>query len=113
MSLILDLARESILEVMQALKRIDKEALLKENPILHEILPVTVNIYHEGTLFSSFTVDNLSLVDAIIVGSKKAAFADKEKLFLTNAFFKDEIEVVLHTGDGDLSHRQKLFTASS
>lgn len=112
MSLILDLARESILEVMQSKNRIDKEALLKENPILHEILPVRVNIYHDDTLFSSCTADNLPLIDAIITCSKKAAFGNKEKLLLINAFFEDEIEVVLHTDDGELSHREKLFTAS-
>lgn len=76
-SVLLQLSRDSIQEVLQAQNSIDKQALLDEHTLLHQAVKITINLYLNDKLRGSYTSkSNLSLATAIIIGAKKAAFED-------------------------------------
>jgi AMMECR1 domain-containing protein len=107
-SVLLQLARDSIQEVFEAQKTIDKDSLLKEHPLLNEKITTTVNIYLEDELRGSYSsVAPLhSLLDDIIINSKKSAFEDKNFSPLTTSeYLNCEIELILNTPDGILSEK--------
>lgn len=78
-SLLLKIVRESIAEVFEAKKIINKEELLHEYPILNEPLACFVHIYIDNELRGSSgkIESSSSLLDAIIYHAKIAAFQDK------------------------------------
>jgi len=43
-SVLLQLARDSIQEVLEASRSIDKQALLRQHPLLNEVISTTLNI---------------------------------------------------------------------
>ena len=49
-SVLLQLARDSIQEVLEAKNSIDKASLLKEHPLLNQNIPTTINIYINSVL---------------------------------------------------------------
>ena len=105
-SVLLQLARDSIQEVFQAEKTIDRNTLLKEHPLLNEKIKVTLNILIDKELKGSYSVqnENASLLSNIIVAAKKAAFEDKSKGILTTSeYLHSEIELILDTPDGKIS----------
>jgi len=103
-SVLLQLARDSITEVYEAQRTIQKESLLKEHPLLSQNIAATVNIYLEKELRGSSTQESLALVDAIIIGSKKAAFEDSGFTPLkTSEYLSCEIELILQTQEGTIS----------
>lgn len=107
-SVLLQLARDSIQEVIEATRTIDKVELLQAHPLLAEPIATTVNIYLANELrgSSSSTTNSLSLLEDIIINSKKSAFEDKNFTPLTTAeYLNCEIELLLNSPDGILSEK--------
>jgi len=107
-SVLLQLARDSIQEVLEAHNSIDKAALLEEHPLLKQNIPTTVNIYIENELRGHWesTQPQHSLLQEIILNAKKAAFEDANFLPLsTSEYFHVEIEIILQTADGIISEK--------
>jgi len=105
-SVLLQLARDSIVEVLEAQISIDRNALLQEHPLLNEKIPTTVNLFINRELKGScsMTNTNSSLLSNIITAAKKAAFEDKESSILTTSeYLHCEVELILKTPDGDIS----------
>ena len=107
-SVLLQLARDSIQEVLEAKRTIDKTALLSAHPLLNEKIATTVNIYLEQELRGSFasTQAEKPLLEDIIYNAKKAAFEDKNFTPLTTSdYISCEIELLLNTPDGQISEK--------
>ncbi|MEA3371548.1 MAG: AMMECR1 domain-containing protein [Campylobacterota bacterium] len=107
-SVLLQLARDSIQEVLEAQSSIDKEPLLKEHPLLQQTVPISVNIYIDNELRGHAESLNpqYSLLQEIIINAKKAAFEDSNYLPLsTSEYLHSEIEVILQTEDGVISEK--------
>lgn len=107
-SVLLQLARDSIQEVLEAKNSIDKTTLLKEHPLLSQNIHTTINIYLEKELrgSSNSQTEPSSLVDEIIINAKKAAFEDSKFLALsTSEYLSCEIEIILQTPDGVISEK--------
>ena len=105
-SVLLQLARDSIEEVLQAERTIDKKQLLEAHPLLQESIGISLNLYIDKELkgtYSTQTQEN-SLLENIIIGAKKAAFEDKSRGVLTTSeYLHSEIELVIKTPDGEMS----------
>jgi len=115
-SVLLQLARDSIAEVLQAQRTINKTALLKEHPLLKEKIPTTVNIYLENDLRGSFSSkDNKkTLLESIIYNAKKSAFEDNNFAPLTTSeYLGCEVELILNTADGIMSEKDPPILESS
>jgi len=107
-SILLQLARDSIEEVLQAQTTIDKASLLKQHPLLNEKIPTTLNLFKEEELKGSYSSKNekLSLINAIILAAKKAAFEDETSSILTTSeYLHCEIELILETPNGLISEK--------
>ena len=78
-SILLQLARDSIQEVLEANRTIDKRALLDEHPLLNEKIATTINIYLDSKLrgSSATQIPSFSLLEDIIRNAKISAFEDK------------------------------------
>ncbi|MFT7004923.1 MAG: AMMECR1 domain-containing protein, partial [Sulfurimonas sp.] len=102
-SVLLQLARDSIQEVFQAQRTIDRTALLNEHPLLNEKIATTVNIYFEKKLRGSFSSTDATrtLLEDIVYNAKKSAFEDTNFTPLTTSeYLSCEIELLLVTPDG-------------
>jgi hypothetical protein len=77
-SLLLQIARDSIAEVLEAQHRIDKDSLFKQYPLLKEPLAAFVSIYLDNELRGSMgtITPSRSLLEEIIHNAKAAAFED-------------------------------------
>ena len=110
-SVLLQLARDSIQEVLEAQKTIDTSALLKEHPLLNENINLAINIFIKNELKSSYIVqNNASLMENIIIGAKKAAFEGGE-VITTSEYLHAEIELILDTPEGEISQRDTAIIA--
>ncbi len=114
-SLLLKLARDSMLEVYQAKRLIDKEHLLKEYPILATPMACKVSIYLEKELFSFFETDaSKPLLENVILAAKKAAFeSDKQHTLSSINYLHAEVELTLFTPDGTISERDEPLVSGS
>jgi len=111
-SVLLQLARQSIEEVLQAQNSINKQNLLSQHPLLKEEIPTTVKIYLGDELRGSFTNNSQtkSLLEEIIINSKKAAFEDSEFTPMsTSEYLFCEIELTLQTADGVISEKDEAI----
>jgi AMMECR1 domain-containing protein len=111
-SVLLQLARDSIQEVLEASRIIDKESLLFQYPLLGEKIATTVNIYLNTELrgSSSTKAPLNSLLEDIVKNAKKAAFEDKNSAPLsTSEYLHCEIELILATEDGEISEKDKAI----
>ncbi|DAB31105.1 MAG TPA: AMMECR1 domain-containing protein [Sulfurimonas sp. UBA12504] len=109
-SILLQLARDSIAEVLEAQRTIDRATLLEEHPLLHVHISSTLNIYLDQKLRGSASSDEScpSLLEGIVKNAKRAAFEDKNfKPLSTSEYLDCEIEIVLDTPDGVISQRDK------
>ena len=108
-SVLLQLARDSIAEVLEAKITIDKQDLLSKHPLLGESIATVVNIYVGDELRGScLNQPENSLLYNIIIGSKKAAFEDRNfSPMTTSEYLHCEIEIVLETREGVMSERDK------
>lgn len=105
-SVLLQLARDSIQEVFEAQRTIDKKTLLDKHPLLHEKIPVTVNIYLDQKLRGSSSSDENSLLENIIKSAKKSSFEDMDFTPLTTSeYLNSEIELLINTPDGAMSEK--------
>lgn len=107
-SILLQLARDSIQEVLEAQRTIDKKTLINEHPLLNEKIATTVNIYVKSELrgTSSSLTDGASLLEEIIKHAKKSAFEDKNFTPLTTSeYLSCEVELLLKTPDGVISEK--------
>ena len=114
-SILLQLARDSIQEVYEATRTIDKTSLLNKHPLLNEKISTTVNIYLLNELRGSYssTQASLSLLEDIIMNAKKSAFEDKNFTpLLTSEYLHCEIELVLNTPDGVISEKDPAIITS-
>lgn len=111
-SLLLQLARDSITEVLQAKNSIDKTSLLQEYPLLSQTIPTIVNIYINNELRGSCQSlsQPSSLIDEIIINAKKAAFEDSNFLAISiSEYLSCEIEIILETPDGIISEKDSAI----
>ncbi|MBA3026183.1 MAG: AMMECR1 domain-containing protein [Sulfurimonas sp.] len=109
-SVLLQLARDSIAEVLEAQRTIDRSALLEEHPLLAEPIFSTVNLYLDKKLRGSSSSDDScpSLLEGIVKNAKKAAFEDKNFTPISTSEYLDcEVEILLDTPDGVISQRDK------
>ena len=107
-SVLLQLARDSIAEVLQAQRTINKSALIEEHPLLNQKIATKVNLYIDNELRgSAYSEDaNLSLIEDIIKNAKVSAFEDKNfSPISTSEYLHCEIELVLNTPDGVISEK--------
>lgn len=114
-SVLLQIARDSIQEVIEAQRTIDKSALLKEHPILNEKIATTVNIYLDSKLRGSSKTETptFSLLEDIIKNAKKSAFEDNNFTPIsTSEYLNCEIELILLTEDGVMSEKDPSILSS-
>lgn len=107
-SVLLQLARDSIQEVLEAQRTIDKATLLSEHPLLNEKIATTVNLYIDDKLRGSYasTSASKSLLDDIVYNAKKSAFEDKNFTPITTSeYLSCEVELLLTTPDGVISEK--------
>ena len=107
-SVLLQLARDSIQEVLEAHNFIDKALLLEEHPLLKQNIPTTINIYIDNELrgHSESLTPKYSLLQEIIINAKRAAFEDANFLPLsTSEYLHAEVEIILQTEDGLISEK--------
>ncbi|HIP14203.1 MAG TPA: AMMECR1 domain-containing protein [Sulfurimonas autotrophica] len=104
-SVLLQLTRDSIQEVLQAKTSIEKQTLLQKHPLLEQKVKVTINISIDDELFHSYhNQGELALIDAVIIGAKKAAF-EKSTPLTTSQYLHCEIELILDTPQGVISQK--------
>lgn len=114
-SILLQLARDSIQEVYEAKRSINKQELLTQHPLLNEKIATTVNIYLNDKLKGSYGSSDATktLIEDIIYNAKKAAFEDKNSQPLTtNEYIHCEVELILNTPDGLMSQRDASLADS-
>ena len=117
-SVLLQLARDSIQEVLEANRTIDKQTLLNQYPLLNEKIATTVNLYIDSKLrgSSKTKTPSFSLLEDIIRNAKISAFEDKNFTPIsTSEYLNCEVELVLSTADGLISEKDPsiLKTTSS
>ena len=115
-SVLLQLARDSILEVFEAKRTIDKEKLQLQHPLLNEKIPTTINLYLNGKLRGSYSSQNadLTLMDNVIIGAKKATFEDENfKPLTTSEYLECEVELLLDSPDGVMSQRDPSILSTT
>jgi AMMECR1 domain-containing protein len=107
-SVLLQLARDSIAEVFEAQRTIDKATLLQEHPLLNQKIQTTINIYIDDELRGSSSSKDTAktLLESIIFNAKKSAFEDARFTPLkTSEYLSCEIELILNTSDGTMSEK--------
>jgi AMMECR1 domain-containing protein len=107
-SVLLNIARESIQEVLQAQESINREELLKTYPILAQVVATEITLYLNGKARGtsrSQTAEH-SLLEDIILNAKRAAFQDSDFIPIsTSEYLHASVELVLFIADGPISHR--------
>ncbi|MCW8837119.1 MAG: AMMECR1 domain-containing protein [Thiovulaceae bacterium] len=107
-SVLLQLARDSIEEVLEAKRKIDKQTLISEYPLLKESVGASIKIFLENKLRgkSHLHNTNISLIESIILNAKKAAFEDMNfSPISTSEYLACEIEIELNTPEGVINER--------
>jgi len=111
-SILLQLARDSIAEVLQAQRTIDKELLLQEHPLLNQKIATHVNLYIDNELRGSAASDTAerTLLEDIICNAKRSAFENTDFTPLsTSEYLHCEVEVTLITADGVMKEKDKAI----
>ena len=114
-SILLQLARDSIAEVLEAQRTIDKKTLLNQHPLLNEIIPTAINLYinHELRGSSSIQDNSETLLESIIRNAKQSAFQDKRfQPISTSEYLNCEVEILLTTPDGIISEKDPSILAT-
>ena len=115
-SVLLQLARDSIQEVLEAKRTIDKKTLLEKYPLLNEKIATTVNLYIDSKLrcSASTEVASLSLLEDIVRNAKISAFQDKNSTPIsTSEYLNCEIELILFTPEGPISEKDPAILKTS
>jgi AMMECR1 domain-containing protein len=108
-SVLIQLARDSIQEVIEATNTIDKTKLTQEHPLLLQNVPTHIKIYLDNELRGSCQLDATnSLINNIIIAAKKAAFEDKAFSPLTTSeYLHCNLEITLDTPEGVISQKDE------
>ena len=111
-SVLLQIARDAIEEVLQMQQKIDKNALFKEYTLLKEPVVTTVKIYLNDELRGMYKdANNNSLLEAIINAARKAAFEDTNFTpLLVSQYLRCEIEIILETDKGEIREKDSPLT---
>jgi len=106
-SVLLQLARDSIAEVLEAQNTINKTALKIEHPLLNEKISATIQLYLDKKIRGIHrSDDSKSLLENIIISAKKAAFENKDySPITTSEYLFCEVEIILTTRDGVMSEK--------
>ena len=106
-SVLLQLARDSIQEVLEAQNTINKDALKTEHPLLKKNIATTIQLYVDNKIRGIHKSDaSKSLLENIIISAKKAAFEDKEySPITTSEYLFCEVEIILNTQEGIMSEK--------
>ncbi len=107
-SVLLQLARDSIAEVLEAQRTINKDELLDKYPLLNEKIPTTINLYIDNELRGSSKIldDSETLFYSIVKNAKRSAFEDENfKPISTSEYLDCEVEILLTTPDGVISEK--------
>ncbi len=115
-SVLLQLARDSIQEVLEAKRSINKTKLFTTHPLLNQKISTTVNLYINQKLRGSCHSKNATktLLDDIVHNAKMSAFQDKNFSPITTSEYLDcEIELLLETPDGVLSEKDASILSTS
>ncbi len=114
-SVLLQLARDSIQEVLQAEVTIKRDALVEQHPLLTQKIATTLNLFIQGELrgTSSTNASDIALIDSIILNAKKAAFQDHNFTPLTTSqYLSCEVEIILNTPDGIINEKDPAILTS-
>lgn len=111
-SVLLQLARDSIAEVIEAKRLINKNAMLSEYPLLGEIIATEINLYLENELRASYKTNEATktLLEDIIYNAKKAAFDSTYAPMTTAEYIDCELEVVLYTQQEELREKDPALS---
>lgn len=114
-SVLIQLARDSIQEVIEAKRTIDRETLLSQHPLLEYSVATTVNLYLDGKLRGSSSSESpqRSLLEDIVYNAKVAAFQSEFGAVSTAEYLACEVEVILHTEDEDMREKDPSILKSS
>jgi len=115
-SVLLNIARESIQEVLQAQESIHRSELLESYPILGEVVATEVTLYLNGKArgTSRSQTPEHSLLEDIILNAKRAAFQDPDFLPIsTSEYLHTSVELILYAADGPISHRDDPILTES
>lgn len=107
-SVLLNIARESIQEVLQAQESLNRSELLEHYPILGEAVATEITLYLNGKARGTSRSENAehSLLEDIILNAKRAAFQDPNFIPIsTSEYLHTSVELILYTADGPISHR--------
>jgi len=107
-SVLLQLARDSIAEVLEAQRTINKKSLIQEHPLLAQKIATRVNLYIDNELRGSAFSTNpeRTLIEDIVMNAKKSAFEDTNfSPITTSEYLSCEIELLLSTPDGVISEK--------
>jgi hypothetical protein len=107
-SVLLNLARESIQEVLKAEESIKRGELLENYPLLGELVATEVTLYLNGKARGTSRSQDSehSLLEDIILNAKRAAFQDPDFIPIsTSEYLHSSVELILFTADGPISHR--------
>jgi len=111
-SILLQLARDSIVEVFQAQNNIERQTLLQKHPLLHKKIPLELKLILNEKSIGSYSIGDAkeSLLESIILAAKKAAFEDDTTEILTlSNYLACEIELTLYTEEGILSQKDEAL----
>ncbi|HZF70960.1 AMMECR1 domain-containing protein [Sulfuricurvum sp.] len=107
-SVLLTIARQSIEEVLQAERSIDREKLLEEYPVLNQPMATEITLYLNDKIRGNSKSESpeRSLLDDIIHNAKIAAFQDENfDPLVTSEYLHTAIELTLFSAEGPLSHK--------
>ncbi len=102
---LLQLVRDSIEEVIEAKRKIDREKLLQEYPALEQKIASVVAVKVDNEIRGKAASDEASraLIDDIIYNAKIAAFQDKENPPISTAEYLHcsiELSLLIPNDDG-------------
>ena len=106
-SVLLELARESIQEVLEAEKTIDREALLEQYPVLAQKMATFVTLTIDGELRGCIgsLVAQRPLIDDIVHNAKAAAFQDPRFTPMTTSeYLHCAVEISLLTEPEEVTY---------
>lgn len=103
---LLQLARDSIAEVLEAKNIIDKKKIIGAYGVLEEVVPTEIELFIQDELHGSFSSTKLCVFDAITIGAKKAAFESSKPLHVTT-YLHATIKITLQTPQGSISHQDQ------
>ena len=116
-SLLMQIARDSIQEVLQTQNIINKAQLLQEHPLLRQKINTTISLTIDNEQRGSAkskAVPKHSLLYEIIILSKRAAFEDSAFAPLgVLEYFHTDIEITLETPEGLITQKGPLHLQKS